>query len=127
MPRYDSSHFDPPAPVVLVKLHDPESRATISDVSLLLDTGADVTLLPHAAVERLGVPVLAGQHYELMGFDGSRSLVSAVMLDMALLRRVYRGRYLLIDEERGILGRDIINHLAMLLDGPSQEWSEVLP
>ncbi len=57
MPGYDSSHFDPPAPIVQVTLHAPESGATISDVSLLLDTGADVTLLPRTAVERLGVPL----------------------------------------------------------------------
>jgi hypothetical protein len=32
-----------------------------------LDTGADVTLLPRIAVEQLGVPLLAGQQYELTG------------------------------------------------------------
>ena len=127
MPSYDSSHFDPPAPIVQVTLLDPESGATISDVSLLLDTGADVTLLPHTAVERLGVPLLADQHYELMGFDGSKSFASVVMLDMTFLRRVFRGRYLLIEDECGILGRDILNHMAMLLDGPRQQWSEYSP
>ena len=59
MPSYDASHFDPPAPVARVTLRNPQSGATVSDVLLLVDTGADITLLPRMAVERLGVPLLA--------------------------------------------------------------------
>jgi len=124
MPNYDSSHFDPPAPVAQVELRNPESDATIATVSLLIDTGADITLLPRTAVETLGVPLVTGQRYELIGFDGSKSSAPVVMLDMGFSGRVYRGRYLLIEEERGILGRDILNHMAVLLDGPRQQWSE---
>jgi hypothetical protein len=43
MPNYDASHFDPPAPVASVTLRNSHSGATVSDVQLLLDTGADVT------------------------------------------------------------------------------------
>lgn len=124
MPNYDASHFDPPAPVARVTLRNPHNGATVSDVLLLLDTGADVTLLPRMAVERLGVPLLANQRYELMGFDGSKSLAPVVMLDTIFLQLAFRGRYLLIEEERGILGRDILNHVMVLLDGPRQQWSE---
>jgi len=124
MPGYEASHFDPPAPVAQVVLRNPDSGATVSDVRLLLDTGADITLLPRAAVERLGVPTLPNQHYELMGFDGSKSFASVVIVDMMFLKRAFRGRYLLIEEERGILGRDILNHVTLLLDGPQQQWSE---
>lgn len=124
MPNYDASHFDPPAPVARVTLRNPHNGATVSDVLLLLDTGADVTLLPRMAVERLGVPLLANQRYELMGFDGSKSFAPVVMLDTIFLQLAFRGRYLLIEEERGILGRDILNHVMVLLDGPRQQWSE---
>jgi len=127
MPNYDASHFDPPAPVAAVTLRDPHSGATVSDVQVLLDTGADVTLLPRMTVERLGVPLLANEQYELMGFDGSRSFARVVMLDVLFLRRAFRGRYLLTEEERGILGRDILNHVMVLLDGPRQQWSEHMP
>ena len=124
MPSYDAAHFDPPAPVAHVTLRDPHSGATVPDVLLLVDTGADVTLLPQIAVESLGVPLLAGQQYELMGFDGSKSFAPVVMLDVLFLRRAFRGRYLLIEAERGIMGRDILNHLSLLLDGPRQQWAE---
>ena len=128
MPTYDASHFDPPAPV---GSGDAPRTRTVERWSptcqLLLDTGADVTLLPRMAVERLGVPLLANEQYELMGFDGSRSFAPVVMLDMLFLRRAFRGRYLLTEEERGILGRDILNHVMVLLDGPRQQWSEHTP
>ena len=49
------------------------------------------------------------------------------MLDMVFLQRAFRGRYLLVEEERGILGRDIRNHVSLLLEGPRQQWSEHSP
>jgi predicted aspartyl protease len=124
MPSYDASGFDPPVPGARVVLRNPDTGATVSDVTVLLDTGADVTLLPRTAVERLGVPLLPDQRYELMSFDGSRSFAPVVVLDLLFLRRAFRGRYLLIEAERGILGRDILNHVTLLLDGPRQQWSE---
>jgi predicted aspartyl protease len=127
MPSYDASHFEPPAPVARVTLRNPHSGVLIPDVLLLVDTGADVTLLPRLAVEGLGVPLLANQSYELMGFDGSKSFAPVVMLDMIFLARAFRGRNLLIEADRGILGRDILNHVTLLLDGPQQQWSEQVP
>ena len=127
MANYNAAQFDPPAPVAQAKLRDPNNDARIAEVPLLMDTGADITLLPRAAVEWLGVSPLPGQRYELMGFDGSKSSAPAVIIDVILLSRAFRGRYLLVDSEVGILGRDVLNHLALLFDGPRQQWSEYLP
>ena len=110
-----------------VTLLDPQSGATVSDVLLLLDTGADVTLLPHPAMDQLGILPLPGEQYELIGFDGSKSFVPVVMVDMVFLNRAFRGRYLLIEGDLGILGRDILNHVTLLLNGPRQQWSEYSP
>lgn len=121
---YEVLHFDPPAPVARVILRHLDSGDRISDVQILLDTGADITLLPRGAVERLGVLPLDNLRYELAGFDGSKSFAPVVVIDMIFLNRAFRGRYLLIEEERGILGRDILNHVALLFDGPRQQWSE---
>ncbi len=124
MPIYDASNFDPPAPVALVTLRNPHSGAVVSDVALLLDTGADITLLPRSAVEQIGVSLLGGERYELVGFDGSRSFAGAAFMDVLFLNRAFRGRYLLVEANRGILGRDILNHLSLLFDGPQQKWSQ---
>src|SRR5690606_16777050 len=99
------------APVARVALRDPRTGATATDVPLLIDTGADVTLLPRGVLSRLGMTALPEEHYEVMGFDGHRSFASVVVLEMRLLQRVFRGRYLLLDQDHGIMGRDILNHL----------------
>jgi hypothetical protein len=127
MPNYDALGFHPPAPTAVVTLQDLDHGASLSGVPMLLDTGADVTLLPRTAVERLGVPPEADQSFELIGFDGTRSFAPVVTLQVVLLRHGFRGHYLLIDGESGVPGRDILNHLVLLLDGPRQQWSQELP
>ena len=124
MPQYDKSHFAPPAPTARVTLGNPNNDAARADHELLMDTGADATLLPRAAVERIGVQPLAGVNYELIAFDGARSSAPVADLDVIFLNRRFRGRYLLTDAEQGVLGRDVLNHLNLLLDGPGQRWSE---
>jgi len=123
MPSYDASHYDPPAPVAVVVLRDQTSGAVVPNILLLIDTGADVTLLPRVSVERLGAKPIAATEYELVGFDGQPSKTKAVELDMIFLGKIFRGRYLLIDAEHGILGRDVLSSIAILLDGPGQTWS----
>ena len=124
MPVYDGSLYDPPAPVAHVVLRHPTTGTSISNVHLLVDTGADVTLIPSEAASRLGVNQLPGVQYEIAGFDGTKSYTGAVELDLIFLRKMVRGKYLLTAEPRGILGRDILAHFAIMLDGPRQEWSE---
>jgi predicted aspartyl protease len=124
MPAYDGSRFDPPAPIAAVILRDHTSGATVSDVLLLVDTGADVTLLPRYAVDQLGSGLTTGEQYELAGFDGNTSIAAVVIVDLLFLRRSFRGRYLVIEQELGILGRDVLNHVRIVLDGPRGEWAE---
>lgn len=120
MPSYDALRYDPPAPIALVNLRA-GNGATVSDVLLLLDTGADITLLPRSAIARLGITPDPALTYELVGFDGSRGTTQAVDLDMIFLQKAFRGRYLLIDDDRGILGRDVLAGVTILLNGPGRE------
>ena len=57
-----------------------------------------------------------------MGFNGSTSSAPVVMLDLLFLKRAFRGRYLVIEEGHGVMGRDILNYLALLLDGAFVDW-----
>ncbi len=54
MPAYDSEKFAPPAPLGRVELCCPESGAILPDVLMLLDWGADVTLIPQASATSIG-------------------------------------------------------------------------
>jgi len=124
MPAYNPVLFSPPAPLARVTLRNPQSGATLSEVALLIDSGADVTLIPQTAVAELGITIDAAESYELQSFDQHISTAHPANLEMVFLRRTFRGQFLVIDQEWGILGRDVLNHLLILLDGPGLNWRE---
>ncbi len=124
MPMYDDNLFDPPAPLARVTLRHPKNANIVSDVPMLLDSGADVTLIPAASVNQLDLLADADEIYELMGFDGSTSFASVVRLEMLFVDKTFRGRFLIVDQEWGVVGRDILNLVALLLDGPNLTWHE---
>jgi hypothetical protein len=123
---YDALHYDPPAPIAQVSLRA-ANGATVDNILLLLDTGADTTLLPRSAIALLGITPDPALAYELIGFDGARSTTHAVDLDMIFLQKAFRGRYLLTDGDCGILGRDVLASVILLFNGPAQQWSQQPP
>jgi hypothetical protein len=121
---YDGARFDPPAPLALVTLYNPASGQMWTNVPMLLDTGADVSLIPHVALDRLNLHPLPDKQFELVSFEGTASLASAVQLELSFLDRTFRGQFLLIDQEWGIPGRNVLNAVSVLLDGPQLNWRE---
>jgi hypothetical protein len=124
MPSYDTTQFDPPAPLAQVILCNPETGVIRANVPMLLDSGADVTLIPQAAADALGAVIVPGRQYELMGFDGSVSFVPVTRLEIRFCGRIFRGQFLLVDQAWGILGRNVLNVIPLLLDGPRLVWDE---
>lgn len=122
MPAYDNSRFTPPAPVAFVSLRNPEGGASRSEVPMLLDTGADITLLPGSTVTALGVPLLPGEAYELVGFEGQESRAYAVRAEMVFLGLTFRGQFLIIEQDWGIIGRNVLNAVSLTFDGPRLNW-----
>jgi len=124
MPAYDDRFFNPPGPLARVTLRTSGDGNAVPDVPMLIDSGADVTLVPQQSIDRLGATVDSDAAYEIMGFDGRKSFARVASLDLIFLRRVFRGRFLIGNQECGVLGRDILNHVALLLDGPRLVWDE---
>jgi hypothetical protein len=122
MQAYDAARFDPPAPLALVVVKSEQPDIVVRDVPMLLDTGADVTLLPRSHVAHLVSS--DAEQYELEAFDGTRSTAPAVTAELQLLGKSFRGQFLLIDGWYGVLGRNVLNNLAILFDGPSRTWTE---
>lgn len=78
---------------------------------MLIDSGADVSLLPRAPIAHLIDTKEGGDLYELEGFDGTRSHAPAVRLELYFLGRALR-RHI------------ILNAIPLLLDGPNLTWDE---
>jgi len=121
MPDYDSTRFTPPAPVALVTLRNPESGAMKSGVTMLLDTGADITLLPQAIADEIGLSY-SESSYELIGFDDSLSIAHAVRAEMVFVGLTFRGQFLISGQEWGIIGRNILNAVSRTYNGPKLSW-----
>ena len=127
MPHYDATRFEPPAPLARVIIRNPESGALSPDVPMLLDSGADVTLIPQMTLNRLDITYVKDKRYELIGFDGNTSFAPVVQLELIFCDRTFRGQFLLINQEWGILGRNVLNSVPLMLDGPNLSWDEKLP
>ena len=125
MQAYEAARFDPPAPVALVTVKSEALGIEIRDVPMLLDTGADVSLLPRTHVAALVAP--NAERYELQAFDGTTSTAPAVIVELEFLGKTFRGQFVLIDGWHGVLGRNVLNNLSLLFDGPSRNWAEQRP
>ena len=55
MPAYDYTQFSPAAPLARVSLRVSHNSAVIDEVPMLIDTGADLTLIPERFAVELGV------------------------------------------------------------------------
>jgi hypothetical protein len=90
---------------------------------MLIDSGADVSLLPRRPIDDLLTGIVEESRYELEALDGTKSLASTVHLEIEFLAKSFRGQFLLVDSPHGILGRNILNRVSLLLNGPALTWT----
>jgi predicted aspartyl protease len=85
---------------------------------MLVDSGADCTLVPAATVRQLGLPLI--DTIGLVGVGGTyrRATVHAAVVELGDLRVIARVVAFL---DEAILGRDIMNQAVVVLDGPRLE------
>jgi hypothetical protein len=125
MRAYESAGFQPAAPIAYVKLLSQDRSLSITNVPMLLDTGADVSLVPRDRLIEILATSVPGQQYTLQGFDGQESSSQAIHLELHFLGKIFRGQFLLVEGTHGILGRNILNRLALTFNGPALMWHEV--
>jgi predicted aspartyl protease len=116
---YNPQH-EPPAPFVLVSVYDASLSGVVRDVPTQVDTGAYRTVLPLQVVEALGLQ--PGGTAPVGGLDGSVANlpVFEVILVMKGFPTGHRVEVLASPNEVSVLlGRDILNHYRILLDGPN--------
>ena len=75
-----------------------------------------MALPPHVAATQLGAIVATGKRYELMSFEGSAGFAPIVQLELVFCLQTRR-QFLLADQDCGVLGRDILNAVILLLGG----------
>lgn len=111
--------LDPPAPVLPLRVAAPGSEAAVL-LPAVVDTGADCTLIPRAISRRLDLPRVDRLLIEGVGGTARPAPVHAAWVEYAG-RRVL-ARVVAFGEET-ILGRDLLNRVIVLLDGPGLRLS----
>lgn len=113
--KYDSS-FDPPAPVLPIKFSPPLTSTYVSAIALI-DTGADMTVIPRSLTTKLSL-----QRVDIAYTQGVWGNVIESPVFSAKLRcetgEIKIIRVISWDENYAILGRDLINQCKLNLDGP---------
>lgn len=107
--------LDPPAPVVPARIAGGISEGAVM-LPMLVDTGADATLVPVRIVRRLGLPAV--DVVAVSGVDGlkQRATVHLASVEVGELRVSAR---IIAYADEAILGRDALNQVIVTLDGPS--------
>lgn len=123
MTNYDES-FDPAAPIAKIVLRNIETGKRVKDIFVLLDTGADISLLPLSAINQLQIEP-SDESVNLVGFDESVSVSELYRLQIIFLGIRFTGEYYCaMDDKIGILGRDILNEFSIIFDGKNLVWKK---
>jgi predicted aspartyl protease len=115
---YDA-RLDPPAPVVPVRISGPVGDEAVM-LPMLVDTGADCTLVPVPIVRQLRLPRIDVIGLTGVGGARQRATVHAATVELGGLRVLVR---VVAFADDAILGRDILNQAVVTLDGPGLAMS----
>lgn len=94
---------------------------------MLLDTGSDITLLPKSFCEKINAEISDTKFLTLESFNESTSITFYVYIEFVFLNKLFRGNFLVYDQEEGIIGRDVLNEFCITFDGKNLEWKECAP
>jgi len=108
----------PPIPDLEIALGLPQATETIGPFRAIVDSGADATLIPIAMLKQLGAQ--AWDEAMLRGPWGERRRIYTYVMDVHIYGRVFPGIEVVGDNmgEAIVLGRNLLNKLILLLDGP---------
>jgi predicted aspartyl protease len=113
---YDQS-FEPPAPLFDVLVLHPWAPDRSRRVPAKLDTGADLSAIPHAVADEL--ELMAVRNILAETYDGTRASVTTYFITLeAAQARFRRLEVILTPEDYVLLGRDVLNHFYVQLNGP---------
>lgn len=119
MTRYSyNRQVDPPAPFIHVALRSPATGESVDGLPAQIDTAADRTVIPGTLVERLGLVPL--DELPVAGFGGQVFLLATYLVELTIRNASPLAVEVLAHpaEPYVLLGRDILNHFRLILDGP---------
>lgn len=116
---YDSSQ-SPSAPCVDATASNPDLSGVDEVVRFIVDTGADQTVVPAAAIHKLQLTL--SNRVSVRGFGGAGTILNEyeVTLAIAGLASITIAALSAIPGLTPVLGRDVLNRYRIVLDGPRE-------
>lgn len=114
-----NAEYVPPMPVCTIYLGAGGEEPPLGPLEALIDTGADITIVPMTYLRQLGVYPLRQSMARSIWGDRRSVHVYAVSLK---LENLYIRALQVLGDEQGdeiVLGRTILNRLHLVLDGPA--------
>jgi hypothetical protein len=117
---YDTA-YTPPVPILQVELAAPGESPRIGPLPAVVDTGSDGTLVPTDYLER--AEAIGLDEAILHGIAGGSRRVHLFEIDLHIGPLLLPGVIVAGDDDGNevLLGRNVLNKLIVLLDGPRRE------
>ncbi|MFQ5340061.1 MAG: retroviral-like aspartic protease family protein [Anaerolineae bacterium] len=120
MIAYDQS-FVPPAPVLTVDISVVDEPNQRQAVPALLDTAADISVLPDSLVDQLELAPVTETWVE--GFEERAVPASVYVVAVHIAgARLHPARVITHSAEYALLGRNVLNNLFVRLEGPIRQF-----
>ena len=112
-----SEAFSPPAPVLSLEAFVPEEPWQRCQADAKLDTAADISAIPFKLVDDLELEAVS--EVVISGYDAETALLPTYTIGLELPEaRIRRVEVIAIPESYVLLGRDVLNHFFVNLNGP---------
>jgi len=114
--QYDAS-YNPAMPIVDIEIGRAMDEVSVS-LTALIDSGADATIIPMRFLQQ--IRARRSRKKWMLGTTGGRLLVDLYPISIQLGPLTQAHLEVVGDTKNGevIVGRDILNHLTVKLDGP---------
>ncbi len=107
----------PPAPFIDIVVRHPKYSAQAAQIRAKIDTAADISVIPITLVAQLGLPIAS--KLIVKGYDNVPTPIStySIFLEVANVR--FNTLEVIVSSRSYVLlGRDVLNHFYIHLNGP---------
>jgi hypothetical protein len=109
--------FSPPAPILPIELLVADDSRRRAQVEAKLDTAADISAIPAAVVE--GWDLEPVSEVVVTGYNTEAAILATYAVGIELPEaRIRHIEVIVIPNSYALLGRDVLNHFYVNLDGP---------